>query len=220
MAAKDEKTQDQPSKGSAKGGGFWGLALIIFKFVCIFLLLPLFIASTQALQAEILHFDVTLQHDLWVGLVSYFILYFFVYDLGFLYRFGQGVTSFCFQFLKPLVNFAPYVIPVYTIIVLIVLAILSAMNMKGEWRGLCYSMMAATFAMHIILTAKDLYQKDSSPGKPSYFFGMGFVYVIDVFFIALVMNMTLPGFSFVRFFQGLAETSFHIYKAIFTQLFF
>ncbi|MBF0122585.1 MAG: hypothetical protein HQL21_04135 [Candidatus Omnitrophica bacterium] len=215
MAAKEEKTE---SKGP-KGDGFGRLAVLVFKYIFIFLLLPLVIASTVALREEILHFNATLQHDLWIGLVGYFMLYFFVYDLGFLYRLGQGATSFCFQFLKPLVNFAPYVIPVYTIVALIVFAVLSAIGLQGEWRGVFYSIMAATFAMHIILTAKDLYEKDSAPGKPSYFFGMGFVYIIDVFFIALVMNITLPGFSFVRFFLGLSETSFHIYKAIFTQLF-
>ena len=216
MAAKDEKTQAK----SSGGGGFQATAFVVLKFVLALLLLPIVIASTGALQEEILHFDATLQHDLWFGLVLYLALFFFVYDFALVYRFGQGVMTFCFQFLKPLVNFAPYVIPVYTIIVLVGFAILNAMGVKGEWKGLCYSMMAATFSMHIILTAKDLYQKDSTPGKPTYFFVMGVVYIVDVFFIALIMNMTLPGFSFVRFFQGLAGVTFNIYKAIFTQLFF
>lgn len=215
MAGREEKGE---SKQLVRGG-LKEVVVILAKFVFALLFLPPVIASTRALQAEVLHFDATLQHDLWVGLVWYLVFFFFIYDFAVVYRFGQNVMTFCFQFLKPLVNFAPYVIPVYTIIVLIVFAVLNAAGVRGEWKDALYSLMAATFTMHVVLTAKDLYQKDSAPGKPTYLFGMSVVYIVDVFFIALIMNMTLPGFSFVRFFQGLAEITFGIYKGVLTQLF-
>lgn len=215
MAAKEEK----PQAGASSGGGFQATAVVVLKFLFAALLLPVVIASTSAMYKEVLGFDGAIQHFLWLGLVVYLILYFFVYDLVHVYRFGQNVMTFCFQFLKPLVNFAPYVIPVYTIIVLIIFAVLNSMGKIGEWKGLFYSLMAFTFSMHVILTAKDLYQKDSAPGKPTYFFGMQLVYILDVFFIALVMHTTVSGFSFVRFFQGLAGVTFDIYRAVFHQLF-
>jgi hypothetical protein len=179
----------------------------------------LVIGSTVALQMELESFPVTLQHSLWVGMFTYLILKFFVYDFTEVYQFGQNMVTFCFQFLKPLVNAASYVIPIYTVIVLLVYALVSAMGKLAACKELLFSFLAATFTMHIILTAQDLYKKDTIAGKPTYFFGMELVYIIDVFLVALVMNVVLPGFSFVDFFNRLSSASFEIYKAVFMQLF-
>lgn len=215
MVQQEDKVQEKATGKSSLAAA----ALAVLKIVLVFLLVPVVVASTAAIFGEILRFDPRLQRDLLRGVLVYLVLFFFVYDFSAVYRFGQGVTAVFFQFLKPLLNFAPYVIPIYTVIVLVVFAILNATGHQEPWKGICYSLMAATFLMHMVLTARDLYEKDSAPGKPTYFFGMQTIYIVDVFFIALVMHTTLPGFSFVRFFQSLAGTTFHIYKAVFAQLF-
>jgi hypothetical protein len=193
--------------------------LMIVKVAVTLLVLPVVVAITHAFQAQITELNPTLQQSLWLGVMVYVILKFFVYGFEHIYRFGQNIVTYCFQFLKPLVNVAPYLVPIYTILVLLVFAVLNAFDRVGEFRSMFYSTIAFTFAMHVILTAQDLYNKDSSPGKPTYFFGMALVYIFDVFLIALIMHCSLPGFSFVKFFQSLALTSFHIYKTIFLQLF-
>jgi hypothetical protein len=194
-------------------------ALVVLKFILAALFLPLVIASTAALQTEIQMFDTGLQHSLWLGMLTYLILKFFVYDFGHVYRFGQGIVTFCFQFLKPLVSAASYVIPIYTIFVLLAYALLAALGQLPPWKGLLFALIAATFTMHIVLTAEDLYAKDSAAGKPTYFFGMQLVYIFDVFFIALVMSVVLPGFKFIHFFQTLSGASCDIYRMAFMQLF-
>jgi hypothetical protein len=193
--------------------------LMIVKVVVALLALPVVVAITFAFQGQITELDPALKHSLWMGVVTYMILKYFVYGFEHVYRFGQNIVSYCFQFLKPLVNVAPYLLPIYTILVLVVFAVLNAFDKVGEFKSMFYSAIAFTFAMHVILTAQDLYEKDASPGKPTYFFGMSLVYIFDVFLIALIMHCTLPGFSFINFFQSLAVTSLHIYKAIFLQLF-
>ena len=194
-------------------------ALIVLKFVLAVLLLPVVIASTLALQGQILALDAILQHSLWVGLVSYLILKFFVYDLLQVYQFGQGMVAACFQFLKPIMTAAPYVIPIYTVFILIAYAIVNAMGKMQGLQGYFFMALSFTFAMHIILTAQDLYNKDNAPGKPTYFFSMGLIYIFDVFMIALVMNAALPAFHFMDFFSVLGKTSAGIYHAVFAQLF-
>ena len=192
---------------------------MVLKVAATVLVLPVIVAMTAAFQEQVTTLDLALKHALGMGLVTYIILKFFVYDFDHVYKFGQNIVTYCFQFLKPLVNVAPYVLPIYTILALIVFAILNACGRVGDFRPMFYSGIAFTFAMHMILTAQDLYAKDSSPGKPNYFFGMSLVYIFDVFLISLIMHFTLPGFSFVQFFQSLAAMSFQIYKAIFHQLF-
>lgn len=194
-------------------------AIVALKFLLAVLFLPLVIGSTAALQGEISQFTPVIQDYLLTGLVGYIVLKFFVYDFAQVYTFGQGMVTFCFQLFKPLVNAAPYVIPIYTIFVLLFYALFSAFGILAPWKEIFYILLSATFSMHIILTAQDLYKKDGEAGKPTYFFGMQLVYIIDVFFIALVMNTVIPGFSFIKFFQSLSAVSMGIYRAVFLQLF-
>ncbi|MBF0386493.1 MAG: hypothetical protein HQL20_01395 [Candidatus Omnitrophica bacterium] len=213
-------TKDETTTGTKSAKGAWqGSLLIGLKFALAFLLLPLVIGSTAALQGQIDGFDATIKHTLWSGLVIYLILKFFVYDFSHVYKFGQGMVTFCFQFLKPLVNAASYVIPIYTVFVLLAYAAVAALGQLAAWKSILLTLVSATFSMHIILTAQDLYAKDSVFGKPTYFFGMELVYIIDVFLIALVMNVVLPGFSFIEFFKSLGGVSLGMYKTAFGQLF-
>ncbi|NLE64823.1 MAG: hypothetical protein GX606_02770 [Elusimicrobia bacterium] len=211
----------------AKGGGsspsvsgVKGAFYLLLKVLIAALVAPLIYASTVAFGREVATLSGSVRLALAQGVLIYVFLKFFVYDFAHVYKFGQGLVTGLFQFLKPLVNVAPYLVPVYTMIALIVFAVLNATGKMGEWHGIFYALIAGTFAMHLILTAQDLYTKDTTPGKPTYFFGMGLVYIFDVFVLALIMNVTLPGFDFVRFFKILGGTCLGIYKVVLTQLFF
>jgi hypothetical protein len=193
--------------------------LVVFKFIIAVLLLPLVIGTVVALQGEITKFDPALQQAINVGVLTYVLMKFFVYDFDAVYKFGQGIVGGCFQFLKPVMNFAPYVFPIYTILGIIAYAIVNIMGKMGEWGPLFFMVIAFTFAMHIVLTAQDLYTKDSIAGKPSYFFTMALIFIVDVFLMSLLMSLAGKGFSFVNFFKGLSVASVDIYAAVFRQLF-
>ena len=192
---------------------------VVLKFLFAVLILPLVIASTFAFQNELVKFEPALRDALSWGMFSYIILKFFVYDFGVVYTFGQRLVTAAFQFLKPLVNAAPYVFPVYSMLVLAVYAVMSWMGGLDTWRTVFLFLFSFTFSMHIILTAQDLYNKDSSAGKPTYFFGMSLVYILDVFLMALLASLVLPGFSFPTFFNDLTGASGNIYKVVIGQLF-
>lgn len=190
------------------------------KFTIAVVLLPVVMGITYAFQGELATFEPTIRQTMFEGMVTYVIMRFFIYDFNAVYTFGQGLVTSVFQFLKPLVNVAPYVLPTYTIILSILYGILSLLGkMEGEWQRLFLFLLAFTFTMHIVLTAQDLYNKDSAAGKPDYFFGMSLVYIIDLFFTALLLNLTVAGFAFTHFFLALTGTSFDIYKGVFHQLF-
>ena len=220
MAA-DPKTDSKAAPKSSKGGGgITNVLLLILKIVLAILLLPVVVGTTYAVQGELATFEPAIRQALFVGMVSYVLMRFFVYDFSVVYTFGQGLITTVFQFLKPLVNFAPYVLPIYTFAIIIAYGVLSLMGkMQPAWQGIFLFLLAFTFTMHIVLTAQDLYNKDSMAGKPNYFFGMSLVYIIDVFLMALFMSLAVKGFSFPHFFESLTGTSFKIYAAVFHQLF-
>lgn len=196
--------------------------MLVLKFIFAALLIPLVIGTVMALRAEISRLDMLSQAAIYTGTLVYVLMKFFVYDLDAVYKFGQGIVGFCFQFLKPMMNFAPYVIPVYTILGIIAYAVFHATGaLEGrEPLGLVLiGAIAFTFAMHVVLTAQDLYKKDTLPGKPNYCFAMALIFIVDVFLMAILMGMAGKGFSFVDFFQKLGNASAHIYWAVFKQLF-
>lgn len=194
--------------------------LTVLKFLTAVLLLPVVMGITYAFQGEVLRIEAAVYHSFLIGMVSYVIMRFFVYDFSALYAFGQGITTTIFRFFKPFGSAAPFVLPIYTIAIAILYWIFSLIgNMEGEWQQMFLFLLSFTFTMHIVMTAQELYNKDSSAGKPDYFFGMSLVYIVDLFFIALLLNLTLADFSFLRFFLALTGTSFDIYKAVFCQLF-
>ncbi len=193
--------------------------LIILKFVLAVLLLPLVIGTVVALQGEILKLDPSLQQAINIGMLSYVLMKFFVYDFDAVYKFGQGLVAGCFQFLKPVMNFAPYVFPIYTIAGIIAYTVINITGKMGGWGPLFFAVIAFTFAMHIILTAQDLYTKDTKAGKPDYFFAMALIFTVDVFLMSLLMSLAGKGFSFLNFFKGLSIASADIYVAVFKQLF-
>ncbi|MEI8012270.1 MAG: hypothetical protein WCI27_07310 [Candidatus Omnitrophota bacterium] len=208
-----------------KGKSSSGIAARIFvglKFLLAVVLLPLVIATVVALQGEVRHLAPVFQQAILQGVLAYVFMKFFVYDFDAVYKYGQTIVGACFQFLKPLMNFAPYVIPIYTIFLVIAYAIVHVTGKIGannEMAPAFFAVIAFTFAMHIILTAQDLYSKDSTAGKPDYFFGMALIFIIDVFFMALLLNLAVSGFSFVEFFKTLSVVSAKIYMMIFNQLF-
>ena len=196
--------------------------LVVLKFIFAVLLLPLVIGTVVALQGEIGKLDASLQQAINVGTLAYVLMKFFVYDFDAVYKFGQGIVGGCFQFLKPVMNFAPYVFPIYTILGIIAYAVVNIMGKMGEHGELgpiFFTVIAFTFAMHIILTAQDLYTKDSMAGKPDYFFAMALIFIVDVFLMALLISLAGKGFSFVNFFKSLSGTSCDIYVGVFKQLF-
>jgi hypothetical protein len=193
--------------------------LIVLKFIFAVLLLPLVIGTVVALQGEIEKFDPALQQAINIGTLAYVLMRFFVYDFDAVYKFGQGIVGGCFQFLKPVMNFAPYVFPIYTILGIIAYAVVNIAGKMGDFGPLFFTVIAFTFAMHIVLTAQDLYTKDSMAGKPDYFFAMALIFIVDVFFMSLLMSLAGKGFSFVNFFKGLSTASGDIYVAVFKQLF-
>jgi hypothetical protein len=218
--AKAKETNAPAGKPATSGkGSITQMFILILKFLLAVILLPIVMGMTYAVQGELATFEPAARDILMIGMVSYVILRFFVYDFFAIYTFGQGMVTMVFQFLKPLVSAAPYVLPIYTLMTIVIYGVLKIIGVAGEWQELFLFLCAFTFTMHIVLTAQDLYAKDSTAGKPNYFFGMALVYIVDVFLMALLMSLAVKEFSFPHFFQMLTKTSWGIYLAVFNQLF-
>lgn len=153
------------------------------------------------------------------GMVAYLIFHFFIYEPGPVYQYGKRLVADVFRFLTPLVEVAPLVLPIYSIVFLVLFYFTSFFFKELDLSHYYLFLISFTFAMHMIFTARDLRSQDQVAFKPDYFFSIVLVYTISVVIIALMLNLIFPTFSFVEFFKKTSQVSSSIYTSAFNQLF-
>ena len=189
--------------------------LAILKIFGFLLILPLIIASFIAFQTQILSLPVN--KEAWVlwGAGSYIALNLFVYDFKSVYDFGKSLVEKMLTFFKP----AGYVVPVFTIFLIILYIIALILGCGTSLQPYFLFAIAFTLAMHLILTAHEIYQSDNSVLKAHYLFTFGAILIVNLFIISLLLAWAIPEYSFVGFIKSLASQTFHLYKSVYKTLF-
>ncbi|MBF0571372.1 MAG: hypothetical protein HQL12_05820 [Candidatus Omnitrophica bacterium] len=189
--------------------------LAILKICCFLLVLPLIATSFIAFQSQILSLSV--KKEVWVlwGAGSYVALNLFVYDFKSVYISGKSLIEKLFAFFKP----AGYVVPIYSIVLIIVYVIASALGIGASLRPYLLFFIAFTFAMHLILTANEIYESDKSILKAHYLLAFGAIFIVNVVIISLLLAWAIPEYSLVVFIKSLASQTSHLYKSVYRTLF-
>ncbi len=197
------------------GSGIWEF----MKFIFFILMIPLIAAVTISFQKELSELKSVYHYSFEWGVFAYAVLYFFLCDLVWLYKFGQSISAEILRFWDPLAKVMPYVFPIYTVLTVgayyIVVRILGMGPNQGWW----FFVMGFTFAMHLIMTARELYEEDTSLYKPNYLFEMTLVYVLDVFLMVQLLNATAWKFSLVAFAQTVLDLTRDFYTIIYLKFF-
>jgi hypothetical protein len=197
-----------------KGGVF---ALI--KFVVFVVLIPFIAAVTISFQREISELKYIYHHSFYYGIWVYVLLNLFVTDLNWLYKFGQAISSEIFRFWDPLSRVTPYVIPIFTLffvgVYYLFVRVLGQLPNSGLW----FFVIGLTFAMHIIMTARELYEADQATFKPNYLFEMTLVYIVNILFMVQLLNTTAWKFSLFAFGQTALDLTENFYRLLYTRFF-
>lgn len=219
-----EKLKAGPEPGFTGGGGsklavFSQRAFSVIKLIAGVCLLPFVYGVSVSLLNELHTAEQIFQDYFWAGILSFLILYLFVYEPAIIYKKGQRLLELVFQLFKPLVRVAPYLLPIYTIVIFLVYVIFSfAINSK-EAVGYFIFLMSFTLALHLVFGAKSVRSKQGDFLKANYIFGFSFVYIIDLVLLAFCLSMMFKGFSFVNFFNVSFHIGGNVLYAIFKQLF-
>jgi hypothetical protein len=191
------------------------ILLAILKILVFLLALPLIAASVIAFQNQILSFPVA--KEAWVlwGAGIYVGLNLFVYDFKDVYAFGKVWVEKIFTFFKP----AGWVIPVYSIFLIIIYEGLLIVGRGASLQPYFLFAIAFTLAMHLVQTAREIYEADSSILKAHYLCIFGVVLIVNLFFISLLLAWVVPEYSFVGFIKSLSSQTCHFYKSVYKALF-
>ena len=209
----------QGSGFSEKIAGFSNKAFGIIKLILGISLLP-FVYSVSAIFLK--EFSVTreaLQGYFWSGVISFLVIYLIIWEPAIIYTKGHRLLELIFQFFKPMVRVAPYLLPIYTIVLLIIYEILS-LTVKSSWLiDYMVFLFGFSIVLHLVFSAKSIRSKKGDFLKANYIFGFSFIYIINMLLLAFCLNLILKEFSFVRFFNGSFQFAKDIFYAVFKQLF-
>ncbi len=189
--------------------------LAILKIFGFLLIAPLIIASFIAFQTQILSLPVN--KEAWVlwGAGSYIALNLFVYDFKRAYDFGKSLVEKMLPSFKP----AGYLIPIFTIFLIILYIIALILGRGISLQPYFLFAIAFSIAMHLILTAHEIYQSDNSILKAHYLFVFGLVFIANLFIISLLLAWAIPEYSLLGFVKSLTSHTFHLYTSVYKTLF-
>ena len=189
--------------------------LAILKILGFLLILPLIIAFFIAFQTQILSLPVNKEAWMLWGAGSYIALNLFVYDFKNIYDCGKSLVEKMSPHFKP----AGYVVPLFTILLMAVYSIVWLLGRGASWQPYFLFAIAFTFAMHLILTAHEIYQSDNSVLKAHYLLTFGAVLIANLFIISLLLAWMIPEYSLMGFIKSLTSHAFHLYTSVYKALF-
>lgn len=203
-----------PKASNLSGRLFW-----VIKFILGLCFLPFVYSVSVALlnQLGLLEGRATLY--LWQGVISFVIIYLFIYEPLVIYQKGQRILEIVFSFFKPLVKVAPPLLPIYTIVIFIVYLLSSLVFESANLIKYFIFLLGFSLALHLVFSSRSMRKGQESPFKPNYLFGFSLVYIINVVLIAFLLNVLFKDFSFVVFFNQSYRIARDIFSAIFNQLF-
>jgi len=198
---------------------FFHWFFIIPKLILGICLLPFVYSFSVSFLNQLRLIEVELQNFFWAGLISFLIIYLFVYEPLIIYQKGQKLCQILFRFFAPLVKVAPYLLPVYFII-LFLGYLFYALIFKSNLYAIKYFIFLFSFSLglHLIFTAKVLRAKKDFL-RINYLFGFSFIYILNIILFVLCLDLITPEVSFVNFFQQAYKDGIDFLYAIFKQLF-
>ncbi|MFH1359569.1 MAG: hypothetical protein ABIJ41_00835 [Candidatus Omnitrophota bacterium] len=193
--------------------------LIVLKFIIFVCLIPVVIAATRGFVEQMSSIpDVLRAFFLW-GIFVYIFVHVFICEPKELYAYGQKIVSQIFRFFAPLVEVAPYFLPIYAILLLIIFYFVVLIFKAGEYGRYFMFMLSFFLTMHFTFTAKQLRAKEENALKPNYFFSISIIYIANIVLLSLFLDLIIDSFSFVELFTAITRQTEGIYSTIFHQLF-
>jgi len=224
--AKGKETPAQKDFGGGLSGDFSskmsGLSSKLFgviKVILAILILPFVYSSVVSFLNEFAQVDKYLQQIFWNGTITFLAVYLFIWEPVIIYNKGHKLLEIMFSFFKPMVNVAPFLLPIYTILLFIIYGLLS-LGVKDSWL-IEYALFLVGFSsiLHLTFSAKTIRSKKGDFLKSNYIFGFSFIFILNIALLAFGLSLIFSKFSFVNFCNVSFDAAKSIFYAVFKQLF-
>jgi len=204
---------------SSKISGLSSKLFGVIKVILAVLILPFVYSSVVSFLNEFVQVDKYLQQIFWNGTITFLTVYLFIWEPVIIYNKGHKLLEIMFSFFKPMVNVAPFLLPIYTILFFIVYGLLS-IGIKSSWL-IEYTLFLIGFSsiLHLTFSAKTIRSKKGDFLKSNYIFGFSFIFILNIALLAFGFSLIFSKFSFVNFCNISFDIAKNIFYIVFKQLF-
>ncbi|MCX5714302.1 MAG: hypothetical protein NT033_05745 [Candidatus Omnitrophica bacterium] len=192
-------------------------AFDVLKFIFGVLLLPFVYSSTVSLLAQMTVIDKPLQRYFWSGVITFLAVYLFILEPTKVYTKGQKILEAIFSFFKPLVRVAPYLLPIYGLLLFGIYLIVAIFT--RDFLGYFLFLFGMALCLHLIFSSRSLRSKQGGFLRGNYIFAFSFIYIINIAIAAGCFNIIFERISFVGFCNNTFQLVGSILSTIFKQLF-
>jgi hypothetical protein len=215
----DDDFGERKPKFSDKLSGFSRGVFTAAKFILGLCLLPFVYSSTFAFFREFAGLSAALQGYFRAGVISFLVLYLFIWDAAFIYKRGHRLLEFLFSFIKPLVKVAPYLVPVYAVVIFLLYKFFGLWQAGPRLDGYFMAGLGFSLALHLVFSSRAIRSKKGDPLKANYIFAFSFVYLLNLLLLAAFLSASFNEFSFILFAGNSYQSAAAVFSAVFTQLF-
>ena len=204
---------------SSKLSGISSKIFGIIKFILAIIILPLVYSSIASFNNEFAQIDKGLGQIFYYGVFGFLAIYLFIWEPAVIYNQGHKLLEIMFSFIKPMVNVAPFLLPIYTILFFIIYGLLG-LGVKSAWL-IEYTLFLIGFSsmMHLVFSAKSIRSKKGDFLKANYIFGFSFILILNLALLAFGLSLIFKEFSFVNFCNVSFDIAKSIFRSVFKQLF-
>lgn len=191
----------------------------VIKLILGILFLPFVYSVTVSFLNEFSVVDKTLGNYFWAGSRSFLLIYLFIWEPVKIYSKGQKLVEIIFKFFAPLVKVAPYLLPIYFIIIFFAYSILSLIIKSQASINYALFLLGFSLALHLVFSARSIRSKKGDFLKSNYIFGFSFIYLVNLAVLSFCLNILFDKFSFVNFSNQSCQIAKDIFSALFKQIF-
>lgn len=186
--------------------------LSLTKFVLAFLLIPVVAATALGFWFHLDAYSSAYTGFFFWGIYALLFTFLFIYQYWGIYEFGQRMISGALRFLSPVDKFLAQILPFYFLLTALLGYVNDRFLEMSTLEPYLMFFMGLFLAMHVLLTAQDLQQREATPIKPNYLFMAGIIFIANIFLTVLCLDFIFDTFTFPEFFGDIAERTTQYYK--------
>ncbi|MCX5692342.1 MAG: hypothetical protein NTX47_01450 [Candidatus Omnitrophica bacterium] len=215
----------------------------ILRFIISILLIPVCVIITVSFYNSMFAIKDVSESGLCfiLGALLYSMMHLLLFRLDFLYIFGHesmhAFATFCsggkannmkvsgkegsVKTTTPnfFVMLAPYLVPVYTVVVAIIYFVLSFFMDVALYSAVFIFLIGFTLMFHLAYTSESIKDKQSDLIKTGYLSSISFIYIINLSIVFFIISLFFRDASFVNFAADVYEKTKNFYWFFWKQLF-
>ena len=204
---------------SSKISGFSSKIFGVVKLILAIVILPFVYSTIIAFISEFNLIDKSLQQVFINGIITFLGIYLFIWEPALIYNKGHKLLEVMFSFVKPMVNVAPFLLPIYTILFFIIYGLLYFGIKSDRLIHVMLFLIGFSSILHLTFSAKTIRGKKGDFLKANYIFGFSFIFILNLGLLALGLSTIFKEYSFINYCNTSFVVARDIFRAVFNQLF-